>query len=121
MSTQDVTHGGRHWQPDVVHDGTGVISGLLPVLEDTQPFEAPTVEFDRAAFEYAIELDRKIAAARLREQQRSTEPSPLTLRRVSRWARARRYVRENWTLVRAVFVAGSVSALVGGAIGWWAR
>lgn len=108
---------GRHWSPEVVHDSTGVISGLLPSLEDTQPFEPPTVEFDPAGIEYAKRLDAQIAAGRRAEQQRLTA-ADAELTAAPLWDRARRYVRDNWTVVRAVFVAGSVGVFVGVGACW---
>lgn len=81
---------GKHWLTEVipvVKDGAGVFSGVLPVeslLEQSAPFEPPTVQFSRADFEFAVELDRKIAAARIAEQRRLNP---------TRWDRVRRCVR----------------------------
>lgn len=81
---------GRHWATEVIpavrHD-VGVFSGVLPVeslLEQTAPFEPPTVQFSRADVEFGIRLDRAIAAARIAEQRRLNP---------SRWDRVRRCVR----------------------------
>lgn len=93
---------GRHWLADVVLDGEGAFSGTLPVeslLEQTAPFEPPTVEFDRAAFEYGLELDRKIAAARLAEAQRLAREEERAEAALSWWRRACRSVAD-WLMTR---------------------
>lgn len=100
-----MTAPGRHWLADVVQDGEGAFSGTLPVeslLEQTAPLlpvDQPTVEFDRAAFEYGLELDRKIAAARLAEAQRLAREEERAEAALSWWRRACRSL-VNWLVTR---------------------
>jgi hypothetical protein len=117
---------GRHWRTEVIPAvfSEGRIAGSLAaeLLEETQPFvpfDPPTVEFTRADFEFGLKLDRAIAAARVAEQRRPTGESPLTLQSMTLWARARRYVKANVTIGRAVFVAATVGVFVGAGVGWF--
>jgi len=99
-----MTATGRHWRTEVIpavrHDVgsfSGDLAGLL--LEETAPFEPPTVQFDRAAFEFGLKLDRAIAAARLAEQQRLAGEEARAAAATPWWKRACRAVAE-WLVAR---------------------
>jgi hypothetical protein len=104
---------GRHWRTEVIPAvfNEGRIAGSLAVelLEQTAPFEPPTVQFSRADFEFAVELDRAIAAGRIAEQRRLNP---------SRWERTRRYVKANWTPARAAYVAATGGSFFGALVTW---
>lgn len=99
---------GRHWRTEVIpavrHD-VGSFSGTLPVeslLELTAPLsvvDQPTVEFDRAAFEFGLRLDRQIAAARVAEQRRLAVEQARAEAATPWWKRACRAVAE-WLVAR---------------------
>lgn len=112
---------GRHWRTEVIpavdeHRGSfsGSLAGLL--LEETAPFEPPTHEFSVADVEFARRIDAQIAAARVAERRRLTGPARHA--RPSRWARARRYVKVNWTPGRAAYVAATGGSFLGGLVTW---
>lgn len=120
---------GRHWRTEVIpavdpvgwpvkdrDEGRGSFSGDLAkaLLEDTAPFEPPTVEFDAAAVVYARKLDWQIREARRAEQQRlDALVVPESVR-----ARVRRWVRDNWTPYRAAYVAATAGVFVGSLVTW---